>query len=386
MLEEYLLDIGYNEKQIRGIKSNFLFRKLAEDSILFTFKSLYQYLHKNSFSNEDIIYITIENPNVFNMSLENIKNKLSDISKLGFKKNLVFQMLKTYPLILDISFKILESRIEHLQQIGFSLEEIAINANLLSYTIPNIDKYFGNLLKVGYSIKQAIQLLSKDITCLEERDVFFNKKYQEFKKIGMSKNLFLKLTSNYPILLREDNLLYKKFDSLLEKSFSIEDIIHMLETITLLLDDNYQENINSSYEVFENHQFSHDDYKIIIKNNNYVLLYPTSFIEEKISLFRKYNYSLDDIKKIFINQPIIIGFTINNLEKKLDFYFKNNLSKTLINNVGLSFDIDFIKKRYNYLKDNNYSLDDVGLQEDFFRDKYISTWELLKEDKNEFIN
>ena len=386
MLEEYLLDIGYNDKQIKSIKSNFLFRQISEDSILFTFKSLYQYLHKNGFTNKDIIDVTINNQNVFNMSLENIKTKLSDISKLGFKKNLVFTMLKKHPLILDISIKIIASRIEHLKQIGFSLEEIAINSSLLSYTIPNIDKCFDNLLKVGYTTKEAITLITNDLDFFEEKENFFNKKYLEFKKQGMSKKLFLTLSSNYPILLRDDNILYNKFSGLLEKNFSIEDIIYLLENVSLLLDDNYKTKLDSSFDLFENYQFSTEEFKKIIMKNPYVLLYPDYFIENKINLFRKYNYSLTDIKTIFINQPIIIGFSSKNLEEKLEFYIKKKLNKSIINNYGLTYDINFILKRYKFLKDNDYLLEDIGLSENNFKNKYLATWELLKEDLNEFIN
>ena len=386
MLEEYLLDIGYNDKQIKSIKSNFLFRQISEDSILFTFKSLYQYLHKNGFTDEDIINVTINNQNVFNMSLENIKTKLSDIAKLGFKKNLVFTMLKNHPLILDISIKIIASRIDHLKKLGFSLEEIAINSSLLSYTIPSIDKYFDNLLKVGYSTQEVITLVTNDSEFFEEKESFFNKKYLDYKKQGMSKKLFLALTSKYPLLLRDENILYNKFNLLLEKNFLIEDIIYLLEKVDLLLDDNYQSNLDICFDLFENYQFNTDEFKTIIMKNPYILLYPSSFIEEKINIFRKYNYSLDDIKTIFLNQPIIIGFSLNNLDEKLDFYKKKGLNKSIINNYGLTFDISFILKRYSFLKENNYLLEDVGLSEDAFKNKYLSTWELLKEDLNEFIN
>ena len=90
MLEEYMLDIGFTEhdiKQIRNIRS----------ANLYNFKSIYQYFHKSGLNNTEFISLVKTIPNIISTSTENIKTRIVLLQELGFNKLNTFNIIKNYP-------------------------------------------------------------------------------------------------------------------------------------------------------------------------------------------------------------------------------------------------------------------------------------------------
>ena len=103
MFDEYMLDIGFLESDIKTIKSTYPLNNTMDATLLFNSKNLYQYLKRNGFSNKDYISIIKTLPTLLSLSIENIKLKVLDLGDLGFHRLEAFQMVKNYPYLLEYS-------------------------------------------------------------------------------------------------------------------------------------------------------------------------------------------------------------------------------------------------------------------------------------------
>ena len=70
MLDEYMISMGFNDKEIFLIKKAYPINKYAESTILYNLKNISNYLLKNSLTNNDIINITLTSPNIIFLSIE----------------------------------------------------------------------------------------------------------------------------------------------------------------------------------------------------------------------------------------------------------------------------------------------------------------------------
>ena len=124
MLEEYMLDIGYSNNQIKIIKNIYPTSLYSCSTILYNLKNLYNYFHKNGINNKEFIYITVTTPNIISESIENIKQKIFELNEFGFNKFESFDIIKNYPYILEISNQKIKNKFDKLTDIGFSKKEI----------------------------------------------------------------------------------------------------------------------------------------------------------------------------------------------------------------------------------------------------------------------
>ena len=105
MLEDYMISIGFSTDDIAFIRSTYFQPVYSENSILYNFKNIVNYFHRNQLSNDDIIFIVRSKPEIINTSIENIKLKIDELSSMGFNKTQIFRMIKTYPYIFLLDYK-----------------------------------------------------------------------------------------------------------------------------------------------------------------------------------------------------------------------------------------------------------------------------------------
>ena len=389
MLEEYLLDIGYKEKQIQLLKNNYYLKREAPHTLIFSFKTLLQYLSKNGFSNQDFIDVTIKNPNLLGVSIENIKNRVQEVISLGFQKNQVFELIKGYPYLLEITKRTLQSRVKNLAKMGFSKEQITSLPILLSYDHSSFQKLFQNFVHVGYSKKETICLFAKDSSFIDYSEKELLKKVRKLKELGYDEESVYAISSLYPKLLVDENYLYQFFSPLLDKSFSIQDIIEITKKVPSILEEEYQDYIENGFEPYESFQFRTEEYHSIIMKHPYLLLYPNDYIKDRLLLLQDFNFSIDNIKKIILQEPIILSYHKKTLSNRLSFFEKEGIKDLVFSSLmGLIYSEDFLKKRMIYLKKNHGNLEDVLLDEEVFKRKHQSSWDLWerKEDYDEFLH
>ena len=94
MLEEYLLDIGYSEKDIKKINKFFPKKFYSEATILYNFRNLERFFRRNHINHKEFIFITLTVPNILNLGIENINSRIKSLASLGFNKIDFFSILK----------------------------------------------------------------------------------------------------------------------------------------------------------------------------------------------------------------------------------------------------------------------------------------------------
>ena len=80
MLDEYMISLGYNDEELKLIKNSYPLNNCSEATLLYNIKNMGGYLRKNGLNNKDIISITKIIPNIISMSIENIKQRVNDLS------------------------------------------------------------------------------------------------------------------------------------------------------------------------------------------------------------------------------------------------------------------------------------------------------------------
>ena len=104
MLEEYMMNIGYNEEQFNLIRNSYPISTLTESTLLFNIKNMVNFLHRNGLSNEDIVNITSTIPNLIMTSTEKIKDRVKELTSIGFNKLEAYKMIRNYPYIIELPF------------------------------------------------------------------------------------------------------------------------------------------------------------------------------------------------------------------------------------------------------------------------------------------
>ena len=102
MLEEYMMNIGYNEEQFNLIRNSYPISTLTESTLLFNIKNMVNFLHRNGLSNEDIVNITSTIPNLIMTSTEKIKDRVKELTSIGFNKLEAYKMIRNYPYIIEL--------------------------------------------------------------------------------------------------------------------------------------------------------------------------------------------------------------------------------------------------------------------------------------------
>ena len=124
MLEEYMINIGYNEDQFSFISKSYPLNTLTESTLLFNIKNIVNFFHRNGLSNEDIVRITCTIPTLIVTSTENIKTRVRELINIGFNKLEAYKMISNYPYIIELPFQKIINKYKYLSEFGFSYDNI----------------------------------------------------------------------------------------------------------------------------------------------------------------------------------------------------------------------------------------------------------------------
>ena len=107
---------------------------------------------------------------------------------------------------------------------------------------------------------------------------------------------------------------------------------------------------------------------------------------KRTPIFCRWRLLLSDESCFFLN---FFRESLSETTKRLFFFEKEGIKALVFSSLmGLIYSEDFLKKRMIYLKKNHGNLEDVLLDEEVFKKKYLSTWDLWerKEDYDEFLH
>jgi len=117
------------------------------------------------YTKEDIIKMTKKFPSIYSYSVENTKQKITDMVELGYSKEEVIKMTKMYPIIYGYSIETIKHKIEDIISLGYSKEEVIKMTKYLPslYTLSkeNMKQKIENLINLGYSKDEIIIMTKK---------------------------------------------------------------------------------------------------------------------------------------------------------------------------------------------------------------------------------
>ena len=76
------------------------------------------------YTKEEAIKMTKASPQIYGLSIENMKQKIVDIMKLGYTKEEVIKMTKTLPTIYGYSIENMKQKIVDIMELGYTKEEV----------------------------------------------------------------------------------------------------------------------------------------------------------------------------------------------------------------------------------------------------------------------
>ena len=175
--------IGYSQDQIHLIESSYPINRYTESTLLYCMKNLVNYLHRNTFDNQDIIFITTTFPQIISMSIEEIKIKIEEFMNHSISKIHIYHMIKVYPYIIEMSLQRIRNKYQVFEELGFSLKA----TNSIFIKKPSI--------------------LNIDPSTIKNR-------YQFFKDYGYRQNEIHTILEDIPeLFLMTSNKILKKLDN-----------------------------------------------------------------------------------------------------------------------------------------------------------------------------
>ena len=395
MLEEYMLGIGFDEKQIKQIQKIYPARTYTPSTLLYNIKNLHHFLRRNGVNNSEFVSMVITIPNILFISTENIKSKILEFKELGFSRLYAFSIIKNYPYLLDFSYLMVKQRMDEFEDLGFRTNQVTsiltMNPKLFREDFSMIRKKFAFFIEYGYSIEDVVHILTEVPQLFDSSLEDILKKIADYKDMGFQENDIIRITSILPnVFFHDVNLLHEQFQYLLDFGYQELDIIQVVQRIPILLKENYLENISNHIDCFIQLGFSQKSIILMTCNNPYLFLYSVENITNKFMEIKKMGYQEKDVIMILEDSPILFGYDIRNIKQKYEFYQELQLEHYLISHGNYyTYNFDIIQARYHFLNkshdmDNDYQ--DLFLSDVDFEKKYhIKKNLLLKGDIYEGI-
>jgi len=390
MLEEYLLDIGYSDKDIKKINKFFQKTFYSEATILYNFRNLERFFKRNHINNQEFIYITLTVPNILTLGIENINSKIKSLSLLGFNKIDFFSILKKYPYFIELNLENIQSKIDIFSGYSFANEDVVSIfvrlPDLLKIDNEILKNHFLFLKKVGYNTNEIRHMILIEPKLLLENEYLFSDQIQQLKKIGFMDDDILKITFFVPgLLLHFFDTIQNKFQFLIKFGFSEIDIIQMIKKVPLILEKQVLSSMDKKLTTFKQLGFNKNQVIFMCCKNPYILLYSEDRISIRFYELIDLGFIKEDTINLLYTCPILFGYRFLNLKNKISFFQENGLFSIIKEYPNsLLYNIDFIKNRYLYINNNvetisinNYHLLFLS-DSDFYKKYNISNIELLK--------
>ena len=134
MLKEKFLEFGYTEEEYYEIRESYGVSNYSDETLLKKFSNITLFFLELGYTKEEVIKMTKVLPNIYGLSIENIKRKINDMVSLGYTKEEVIKMTKTLPNIYGYSIENIKQKINDMVSLGYTKEEVI----KMTKTLPTI--------------------------------------------------------------------------------------------------------------------------------------------------------------------------------------------------------------------------------------------------------
>ena len=123
-LKEEFIKLGYTEDDYNEIRNSYALMNIKDETLSIHLKNIFTFFLECGYTKEEVIKITKTSPEIYSLSIENMKQKIVDIMDLGYTKEEVIKMTKALPPIYSYSIENMKQKIVDIMELGYTKEEI----------------------------------------------------------------------------------------------------------------------------------------------------------------------------------------------------------------------------------------------------------------------
>ncbi len=120
---QLLLSFGYIKEDAQEVVNSLFLHKLKDESLCKNILNVYNYL-RDYYTKEEIVKMTKLLPALYGLDIENIRQKIDNIEKLGYERKDVIEMTKKLPALFSYSIDNIKRKINFYKSIN--LENIVL--------------------------------------------------------------------------------------------------------------------------------------------------------------------------------------------------------------------------------------------------------------------
>ena len=162
MLKEKFLEFGYTEEEYYAIRNSYALSNYLDDILLKKYCDAILFFLKLGYIKEEVINMTKTFPQIYGLSIENIKQKINDMVSLGYIKEEVIKMTKTFPHIYSYSIENMMQKINDMVSLGYTKEEVIkitkTFPTIYSLSIKKMKQKINDMVSLGYTKEDVIKI------------------------------------------------------------------------------------------------------------------------------------------------------------------------------------------------------------------------------------
>lgn len=221
MSKKLLINLGYEEKDIKKILDNKQIKTLKESTLEKNIQEIWLNLIVFGYSEEKIIKMTKTSPIIFCLSLENIFQKIDNLMSLGYTKEDIIGMTTKFPVLYSLSVDNIKKKIKDMMLVGYTKEEaMEITKkypNLYSLNIENIKQKYEGIISLGYT-KDEVTKMTKDLPNIYSFSLEnICQKLEFYNSIGLREII----VNDSKKLMQSVDLSYARYEFLKDKGIEI---------------------------------------------------------------------------------------------------------------------------------------------------------------------
>ena len=186
---EYLIEFGFKKSDVDKIVNNYAFHRYKESTLLQKFISNNNYLLEIGYSKAQIIKMVKRFAPLYDISIENINQKINDLIEMGYSKEQIKKMTTTLPTLFGYNIVSIKNKINDLMSLGYSREEVKkitiTLPSIFGQNINNIKQKIDDLILLGYSEEQVKKMTITLPTLFSLSIENIKRKIEFYREIGL---------------------------------------------------------------------------------------------------------------------------------------------------------------------------------------------------------
>ena len=162
MLEEYMKQLGYTEKEIKFLLSSYSLSGLNHDTLYGKIEEKFTLFRSLGYKDKEIIKMTLFCPAICGLVNDNILKKIDDMIRLGYKREDVLYIGRKLPAIFTYNIETIKDKIADLVSLGYTSKEVLKmtrnTPSIYSCGIDNIKNKIADMKALGYSMLVILKI------------------------------------------------------------------------------------------------------------------------------------------------------------------------------------------------------------------------------------